>query len=401
MTPLEMAWGWVPGVEVPSPRTQDGPVVDPRSALEQAILPALCRSPCLVSFSGGRDSSVVLALATSLARREGLPVPVPVTHVFADDPDAEEGEWQELVIRHLGLGEWVRQQMGEELDVVGPAAIGVLRRYGLLWPAMLHAHLPFLEAARGGAVISGEGGDEVLGPLRITPVTQALRAHPRLDARAVAILTTAVAPLPLRARALAWRQRRDPAPSWLRSPVLTAWRKMMVDDQLAVPLRWDQALRQVPWRRAGRTGLFDNLAALADDWDVAYHHPFLDLGFVEALARLGGWTGFLSRTEALRTLFADLLPDAILARTGKARFNAVVVASHSRDFVKRWNGEGVDPDLVDPEALVAEWRSPFPDARSLPLIQSAWLATQGPAAFPPQLSTGPGCRSAGSGPRPR
>ena len=54
----------------------------PRAAFEAAILPGLRRSPCLVSFSGGRDSSAVLATATAVARREGLPLPVPITHRF-------------------------------------------------------------------------------------------------------------------------------------------------------------------------------------------------------------------------------------------------------------------------------------------------------------------------------
>src|SRR5215212_1324990 len=51
----------------------------PLEALEEAVLPALTQPPCLVSFSGGRDSSSVLAAATRAARREGLPAPVPVT----------------------------------------------------------------------------------------------------------------------------------------------------------------------------------------------------------------------------------------------------------------------------------------------------------------------------------
>src|ERR1700749_707865 len=58
------------------------PGVSAREALESVIRPALERSPCLVSFSGGRDSSAVLAAAAALARREGLPLPIPATIVF-------------------------------------------------------------------------------------------------------------------------------------------------------------------------------------------------------------------------------------------------------------------------------------------------------------------------------
>ena len=49
------------------------------AALEAAIMPALLRSPCLVSFSGGRDSSAVLAVAARLARGAGLADPIPIT----------------------------------------------------------------------------------------------------------------------------------------------------------------------------------------------------------------------------------------------------------------------------------------------------------------------------------
>ena len=58
----------------------------PLAALEEAILPALRRPPCLVSFSGGRDSSCVLAAATRAARREGLQPPVPVTLRVSNAP---------------------------------------------------------------------------------------------------------------------------------------------------------------------------------------------------------------------------------------------------------------------------------------------------------------------------
>jgi hypothetical protein len=47
-----------------------------RGVLEELISPALERPPCVIGFSGGRDSSSLLALATHLARREGLPMPV-------------------------------------------------------------------------------------------------------------------------------------------------------------------------------------------------------------------------------------------------------------------------------------------------------------------------------------
>src|SRR5579884_3063930 len=59
------------------------------AALESVLVAALSRPPCAVSFSGGRDSSAVLALATDAARRHGLELPVPVTMRFPSVTAAE------------------------------------------------------------------------------------------------------------------------------------------------------------------------------------------------------------------------------------------------------------------------------------------------------------------------
>ena len=67
--PFEVATGWTYGLlpDVPMPPE----VVAPRQALDDVLRPALESGPCFVTFSGGRDSSAVLAAATDLARREG------------------------------------------------------------------------------------------------------------------------------------------------------------------------------------------------------------------------------------------------------------------------------------------------------------------------------------------
>src|SRR5262249_43004262 len=127
LSPLEVAAGF------PLPRNADalGPVptkLEPRAALAQSMVEPLSRPPCVVSFSGGRDSSLILALATDVARREGLPPPVPLTVRPRGDADAEEHEWQERVVRHLGLDDWERVAIGEELDCIGPEARKILLR---------------------------------------------------------------------------------------------------------------------------------------------------------------------------------------------------------------------------------------------------------------------------------
>ena len=115
LTPLERAAGLVAGPYVnadplpPAPDTRS-----PRQVLEDVIVANLARTPCVVSFSGGRDSSSVLATAVAVARREGIPLPVPVSLRFPGTPSTDETEWQELVIRHLGVTDWERIVIGAE-----------------------------------------------------------------------------------------------------------------------------------------------------------------------------------------------------------------------------------------------------------------------------------------------
>src|SRR5690242_18909789 len=154
--------------------------LSPREALERAILPALRRPPCLVSFSGGRDSAAVLAVATALARREGLPAPIPASNRFSSGQDADESAWQELLVRHLGLTDWIRVDYPVDLDLIGPYGELLPHLHGHHWPANVHFHLPLLEAARAGAMMNGIGGDELYMAAR--------RLH------SAAVLTRAVRP---------------------------------------------------------------------------------------------------------------------------------------------------------------------------------------------------------------
>jgi asparagine synthase (glutamine-hydrolysing) len=52
-------------------------------------------------------------------------------------------------------------------------------------------------------------------------------------------------------------------------------------------------------------------------------HPFLDARFLGAVARAGGRVGFGERTRAMRSLFGEPLPAALLERSTKASFNEV------------------------------------------------------------------------------
>src|SRR5665213_2751106 len=94
----------IPPLEIAGPER----VATPRIALEAILVDALRRPPCVIGFSGGRDSSALLAVAAHLARREGLDPPIAATNVFPGDVQAAESEWQELLVRHAGIADWQR-----------------------------------------------------------------------------------------------------------------------------------------------------------------------------------------------------------------------------------------------------------------------------------------------------
>jgi hypothetical protein len=79
MSELEVLVGFVRGLPPRplDPLPPEGPT--PRAALEELLAEELARQPCFVSFSGGRDSSALLATALDVARRRGLPEPAAFT----------------------------------------------------------------------------------------------------------------------------------------------------------------------------------------------------------------------------------------------------------------------------------------------------------------------------------
>ncbi|WP_454043032.1 asparagine synthase-related protein [Cellulosimicrobium sp. Marseille-Q8652] len=373
---LEVAAGWVFGrrPSPPVPRTGGA-----RRVLERVVRESLASGPTFVGFSGGRDSSLVLAVATHVARRDGLPLPVPLTLTFPGVEGADETEWQDLVLAHLGLRERVVVRVTDEMRLLGDAARAGLERHGLVFPAVAQVDGVRLAQAAGGRLLTGEGGDDVLNRRRGTPLHLLRRrlATPALPTRRL---------LREAARALrpGWTlppgRYRDVVPGWLRDGAAREAASRLAADDTS-PLRWDRAVRRLLGSRATHVVL-TNLDVLARERGVTYVHPLLDPRFVGALAADGGAWGFAGRTDVLRRLAADLLPDAVLARTSKAWFNETRWGPDERHFARTWDGSGVDADLVDHDLLRAAWASPVPPAAAELLLHAAWLGARGPRRSP-------------------
>lgn len=354
---LDLALGLPLGAGAPVALPADG---DPLAALEAAVLEPLRRGPCLVSFSGGRDSSAVLAVAVRVARREGLPDPIPATIRASDAPAAEESRWQELVVTHLGLSDWLRYEVAGELDLVGPVAAAALRRHGLLWPFNAHFHVPLLEAARGGTVLTGIGGDELFRSVATT--------RPPRRARSVALYA---APRPVRRR---WHGRPSvELHPWLTADGERAGRAALAAWEAAEPRRVRARMRHV---RAARyltvgTASLDRLAA---DAGAGIAHPLLERAVWAAVANAAPRGGHRDREAAMGAEFGALLPPELVARVDKACFDEVFFNEHSRAFAAGWTGGGVPHDVVDARALREHWLAGEPRAQSFSLLQAAWLS---------------------------
>jgi asparagine synthase len=373
LEPLELALGLPLGADAPGAMTSGGPG-DPLAALEAAVLEALRRPPCLVSFSGGRDSSAVLAVAVRVARREGLPDPVPASIRARGAPAAQESRWQELVVRHLGVGDWLRPEFGDELDLVGPVAARALRRHGLLWPFNAHFHIPLLEAARGGSLLTGIGGDELFRSATTPRAAAVLSGRVR---PAAADARRAVAYLAPRGARRRWHARRgaERVHPWLTDAGDEAGRRALGAWEAAEPRRLPARMAHV--RAARYLGIGTaSLERLARDSGAAIHHPLLEEAVWAAVARSAPAGGHLGRTRAMTAVFGPLLPDELLARKDKASFDEVFFHDHSRAFAERWSGAGAPAGLVDAGALREHWRGELPRAQSFSLLQAAWLSSE-------------------------
>ena len=328
----------------------------------------------------------MLATAVAVARREGLPVPIPITHRFAAAAGADESEWQDTVVRHLGLDDWLRIELSSELDAVGPVAASVIERHGLLWPCNNYFHDPIFEAASGGAVLTGIGGDEAFVGCNWDRAIAVLQGRVRPVPRDILRVGFALAPAAV---------KRVFIRRWL--PELLPWL------QPGRPPRGGEVGRRRRGRRAAQVrGPAAPAARIARPADRAPRAstrspPTTTPSWpTRSTTRASSprWPRSRPRTATARgprrwrRSSATSCPPEVLNRSTKSHFSEVVWGPASRELAAGWDGDALDPEIVDFDRLRQEWAADAPDTQTITLLQSVWWtraragAGRPPAALP-------------------
>ena len=372
LTPLEIAGGcaWTGSIarQLPEvPRT-----LTPVQALEDALRIVLIDPPCLVSFSGGRDSSALLAVATNLARREGLAPPIPAT-IRSASAENDENKWQERVIRHLGLREWHQIHITDELEILGEVGVSALQRRGVVYPFNSHFVPYCAHDTDARSLVVGLDGDGLLADYLWIPLAKLFQRNHRPTR--IEMERVALASVPRRVRQ-EWAARRlDNSPMWLRESARRAFNSAMQRYGFSEPVTWP---RRLAWYACDPCNS-RTMASFIDDLPsgVRACAPLWDVRFLAVLAQDGGRFGYGDRTAAMRHIFGGLLPDALLARRSKAAFDELFWGPKTRDFARDWEGEGLDASLVDPVILKRCWETGVWPGASALAVQQAWLGTHG------------------------
>jgi asparagine synthase (glutamine-hydrolysing) len=297
-----------------------------------------------------------------------------VTLRFPGIKAADETEWQEKVVRHLGVKEWERIEITGDLDFLGPVAIDLLRRHGLLWPTNIHTLVPAARAAAGGTVMTGFEGDGLLGNWRWWGLGDVVAGRSSRRARDLARFAYANAPRALR-RARMKRGDLMESP-WLTREAEREFALLWMQGEADEPGRWGSRIRW--WSRRRYLAIaVQSVAIVGADHDAAFGHPLLDPTFLSALALTNSVSGLGSRTHAMHALFGDLLPKEVIERPTKALFTDAFWGEATREFTLGWNGEGIDPAIVDAEGLKTTWRQEPPETRTAPLLHWIWLTASG------------------------
>ena len=118
------------------------------------------------------------------------------------------------------------------------------------------------------------------------------------------------------------------------------------------------------------------LELTANDNDVLLVHPAAVAATVGSSCPGRDPLGFDGRSDGMRQLFGDLLPDDICTRGSKALFDDAFWTARTRDHLRSFDGAGVPAEWVDPAALADHWQQEQPLPNLFTLLQAGWLASR-------------------------
>jgi hypothetical protein len=370
LTPLDLATASMLGEEGCDPLPRPARDLSLDETLFDLIEPALAGGRCLVSFSGGRESAFVLAAATAAARARGYADPIPATLRYPLASSAREAKHQERIVAHLGLRDWERIEIHDELEIVGPYARRALREVGVLFPVTAYVLLPLLDLARGGWLLAGGGATDFFAYWRWARLADVVAR--RRQPRARDLRQLAVAAMPARARAALLRSRNRPGGApWLQEEAAREFEHLVHSRAVDVPVRFGAALARQRRHRCYR-GVRRGFDALCASTGTQVLMPFRSDQYLAALAVRGGKTGFGDRSETMLQLAGPSLSADHVRRSDGVNEQRVLFGERALAFGERWSGEGVDPEVVDPEVLQALWRGQTPPWGTSMLFQLAF-----------------------------
>jgi hypothetical protein len=281
-----------------------------------------------------------------------------------------------MMMRHLDLSDWIRVPIIDQLDALGEVATGALRDHGVYWPPQAHSMRVFAQHAGAGSLMTGGGGDELFigWSQRKTRRRDILKLRPR--GRAAKWLAFSMLPDRLQTELMLARQSLP-----------TPWMPREYERQLERAWRSRSRARTKSWGEVLENFIHSRyleflrsfLEAFALDYGVRLYEPFYDPRVIRAVVREAPHDGYASRTAALEAHFSDLLPEKVLQRSTKAVFTEAAWGPGARAFAQSWDGTGLDERYVNVSVLREEWASERPHPRTIPCLQTAWVASQASA----------------------
>lgn len=374
LSPIEVATSRPVGLDRSRPVLDESAAATPRAAFRDTVRVALEHGPCVVSFSGGRDSSAVLAAAVDVARAEGLALPIPATLNFPGIEESHESEWQDLVLDHLGVTERLQYSLSTEMDALGESARELLTAFGVVWPFNTHLHGVICRDAAGGTLLTGFGGDELAASSSTRWAAKALANRRTLTPRKMLSIAHFGSPRPLRylADLPSSRPDREDFP-WLTRKGLAQATHQWAANSSTIPMGWGKVLREWVPRSRYFEMVKQSMSDLASLHRVRVVHPFVEASVLQAFASHSPFVGMPGRRAIMELLVGDLLPAEVITRTSKASFTPSLWNGESREFAHQWDGTGLDESLVRPDIVRREWLGSDPTVHSLSLLQQAWL----------------------------